>query len=113
MRIKFRNEVKSNTNTTIGIVATNAKLTKAECKRLAVAAHDGIARAIWPAHTPMDGDLIFSLATGHSNVAPNPSEWIDLSAHAASVSARAIARGVFDAETHENDLFPTYSERFP
>ena len=51
-------------NTTIGIVATDAALTKAQCHRLAVAAHDGIARAVVPAHTPFDGDLLFALATG-------------------------------------------------
>ena len=51
-------------NTTIAIVATDAALTKPQCQRLAVAAHDGIARAIVPAHTPGDGDLVFGLSTG-------------------------------------------------
>jgi len=52
------------TNTTIGVVATNAHLTKAQAKRLAMSAHDGLARAIRPAHTPLDGDTLFALATG-------------------------------------------------
>jgi len=51
-------------NTTIGIVATDANLTQAQCTRLAIAAHDGLARALMPAHTPLDGDLIFAAATG-------------------------------------------------
>ena len=53
-------------STTIAVVATDARLTKAEAKRLAVMAHDGFARALWPSHTPMDGDMIFALATGRA-----------------------------------------------
>ncbi len=55
-------------NTTIAIVATDATLTKAQCKRMAVAAHDGIARATVPAHTPHDGDLVFALSTADHEV---------------------------------------------
>lgn len=110
LKIKFRERAQASTNTTIGIVATDAKLTKAECKRLAIAAHDGIARAIWPAHTPMDGDLIFSIATGGTEIEPRADQWIDLSAHAASVTARAIARGVFEAEKQKGDLMPAFKE---
>jgi L-aminopeptidase/D-esterase-like protein len=51
-------------NTTLGIVATNAKLTKVQAQKIAQMAHDGYARAIYPVHTPADGDTIFSLATG-------------------------------------------------
>ena len=51
-------------NTTIGVVATNAKLTKAQATKVAQMAHDGFARAIAPVHTPFDGDTIFALATG-------------------------------------------------
>jgi L-aminopeptidase/D-esterase-like protein len=79
--------------TTIGLVATDAALTKSQCKRLAIMAHDGLARAILPAHAPMDGDTIFAAATGTRGRA-------DLTAlgHAAcQVMARAIARGVFEA----------------
>ncbi|MGI9352125.1 MAG: P1 family peptidase [Rhizobiaceae bacterium] len=110
IHIKFRENSSPGTNTTIGIIATDAQLSKSEAKRLAIAAHDGIARAIWPAHTPMDGDLVFSLATGRSGITPVQSEWMDLSAHASSVAARAISRGVYSAQSHENDMFPTYSE---
>ena len=52
------------TNTTIGVVATNAALTKAQAKRLAMSAHDGLARSIRPAHTTLDGDTLFAMATG-------------------------------------------------
>ncbi|MFI3211046.1 MAG: P1 family peptidase [Peptostreptococcaceae bacterium] len=51
-------------NTTIGIVATNAKLNKAECKKISQMAHNGYAKSIFPIHTPHDGDTIFTLATG-------------------------------------------------
>lgn len=51
-------------NTTIGVVATNAKLTKAECKKVAQMAHNGYAKSIFPIHTPHDGDTIFTMATG-------------------------------------------------
>jgi L-aminopeptidase/D-esterase-like protein len=51
-------------NTTIGVVATNARLTKAQANKVAQMAHDGLARAVVPSHTPADGDTMFSLATG-------------------------------------------------
>jgi L-aminopeptidase/D-esterase-like protein len=80
-------------NTTIAIIATDASLTKPEAKRLAVQAHDGFARALWPAHTDMDGDLIFALATGRVAL-PDPAARLELAAAAAEAMARAIARGV-------------------
>ena len=98
-------------NTTIAVIATDAMLTKAEAKRLAIAAHDGFARALWPAHTPLDGDLVFALSTGRSGRAPAPEDFIDLCAAAASTMARAIARGVFDATALAGDLLPTWSTR--
>ena len=85
-------------NTTIGVVATDAKLTKAQAKRLATVAHDGLAHAIWPAHTPMDGDLLFALSAGARD-APSLAGWIELGAAAAAVVARAIARGVWEARS--------------
>ena len=113
LNIKFRDEASSVSNTTIGIIATDALLTKAQAKRLAIAAHDGIARALYPAHTPLDGDLVFSVATGSSGIKPEGADWIDLSAHAANVTARAISNGIYSACKKENDLFPAYSEKFP
>ncbi len=84
-------------NTTIAVVATDAVLTKAEAKRLAVAAHDGLARAIWPAHTPLDGDLVFALSTGRRPLADPTGDLLDICAVAASTLARAVARGVYAA----------------
>ena len=77
-------------NTTIGIVATNATLTQAQCTRLATAAHDGYARALVPSHTPMDGDLIF--AASHGDIECD--DLIYLGHAAATCMARAIARGI-------------------
>ncbi|MEP7454956.1 P1 family peptidase [Phyllobacterium sp. SB3] len=95
-------------NTTIGVIATDFILTKAQAKRLAISAHDGFSRAIWPSHTVFDGDLIFALATGTSGRAPEIGEFIDLCASAASTMARAVARGVYSAIPAENDPYPVW-----
>ncbi len=95
-------------NTTIAIVATDAALTKPQCQRLAVAAHDGIARAIVPAHTPGDGDLVFGLSTGARTVG---AEAMAMIGHAASIClARAIARAIFLATPNPGDLLPCWSQ---
>lgn len=112
LRIKFRDNgtaLPPAANTTIGTIATDAVLTKAQAKRLAIAAHDGYSRAIWPAHTPFDGDLIFALATGASGIEPSVEDFIDLCAAAASTMARAVARGVYHAKPRENDLFSCWN----
>lgn len=96
-----------NTNTTIAIVATDKALTKAQCHRLSVAAHDGIARAIVPAHTPADGDLVFAVSTGTGAPATD-AELVEIG-HAAALSlSRAIARAVFEAVPAPGDLLPCY-----
>ena len=64
IRAKGGPQNRANQNTTIAVIATDAALTKAQCNRLAVMAQDGFARAIYPVHTPLDGDVIFSAATG-------------------------------------------------
>ncbi len=95
-------------NTTIAIVATDAALTKPQCQRLAVAAHDGIARAIVPAHTPGDGDLVFGLSTCARTVGP---EAMAMIGHAASIClARAIARAIYLASPRAGDLLPCWSQ---
>ncbi|WFU49657.1 P1 family peptidase [Sinorhizobium terangae] len=109
-RLKFREEQAAAANTTIAVIATDAVLSKAEAKRLAIAAHDGFSRALWPSHTPLDGDLIFALATGASGKAPLLEDFIDLGAAAASTMARAIARGVHDAVAADNDTKPSWSQ---
>jgi len=84
------------TSTTIALVATDAALTKPQAKRLAIMANDGLARAILPAHAPMDGDTVFAAATG---ARPLESDY-DLTeiGQAATIAlARAVARGVYEA----------------
>lgn len=83
-------------NTTIAVVATDAVLTKAEAKHLAVMAQDGLGRAIRPIHTPLDGDTVFAAATGKRALA-GPRDLALIGATAASVLARACARGVYEA----------------
>ena len=112
LRIKYRDMANPVANTTIAAIATDADLTKAQAKRLAIAAHDGFARAIWPVHTPLDGDIVFSLATGNSDVSPDMNDWIDLGAHAASVMSRAIARAIYEASPSSNDLYPTWKQKY-
>ena len=95
-------------NTTIGIIATDARLDKAQCQRLAVAAHDGFARALVPSHTPFDGDLIFALSTGGCDLDNPMTDAVALGHAAATVMARAIARGVWEADPAPGDLVPTF-----
>lgn len=97
-------------NTTIAIVATNAELTKPQCHRMAVAAHDGMARAIVPSHTPMDGDLVFALSTGAQPLT-DPQTELGLIGHAASLClARAIARAVYAATPQAGDILPCWQD---
>jgi L-aminopeptidase/D-esterase-like protein len=95
----------SGENTTIGVVATNATLTKAQVTKLAQMAHDGLARAIYPAHTPWDGDTIFTLATGEVE---GDADLIVLGAIAAEVVAEAILDAVRSATGLEG--LPSVSE---
>ena len=84
-----RGEPEPGSNTTIGVVATNANLTKAEATKVAQMAHDGFARAISPVHTPADGDTIFALATGTHD---GPASLMTIGALAAETMAEAIVR---------------------
>ncbi len=80
-------------NTTIGCIVTNAKLTKSQANKLASIAHNGYARAIRPVHTMADGDTIFVMSAGEVEVMPDA-----VGALATDVMARAINRGVLEAE---------------
>jgi L-aminopeptidase/D-esterase-like protein len=111
VRLKFRDRPSAGENTTIAVIATDAVMTKAAAKRLAISAHDGFARAIWPAHTPVDGDLVFALATGRSGRTLELDEAIDHHAAASATMARAIARAVYAATPAANDLFPVWADR--
>ena len=105
-------QLRAGTNTTIAIVATDAMLTQAQATRLAVAAHDGMARAIYPSHTPYDGDLVFAAATGEKPLADPAMDPLLLGHAAALCLARAIARGVHAATPAPGDPFPTWQQKF-
>lgn len=83
-------------NTTLGIIVTNARLTKAQATKVAQMAQDGLARAIVPAHTPFDGDTVFAAATGELNGEPDV---LKIGALAAEALARAIVAGIRAAES--------------
>jgi L-aminopeptidase/D-esterase-like protein len=85
------------TSTTIGLVVTDAALARPQAKRLAIMAHDGLARAVLPAHAPLDGDTIFAAATGERALREPFRELTELGHAATLVMARAIARGVYHA----------------
>jgi L-aminopeptidase/D-esterase-like protein len=84
-------------STTLGVVATDAALTKAEAQRLAVMAQTGLARALYPVHTPLDGDVVFAAATGRRPLADRLNGLAALGSAAANCLARAVARGVYAA----------------
>ncbi len=84
-------------STTLAVVATDAKLSKAQCKRLAVMAQTGMARAIYPVHSPLDGDIVFAAATGATPLADPVYSMSELGMVTANVLARAVARGVYEA----------------
>jgi len=90
-----RHRPPAGTNTTIGVVATNARLTQAQASKVAQMAHDGIARAVSPAHTPLDGDTVFALATGLHDDEP---DLLTIGALAADMMAEAILRAVRAAD---------------
>jgi len=97
--------------TTIAIVATDAALTQAQAQRLAVAAHDGMARAIVPSHTPFDGDLVFAAATGARELTDPVADPFHLGHAAACCLARAIARAVYLAAPEAGDTLPAWAAR--
>ena len=98
-------------NTIIGVVATDADLTRPEAHRLAVMAQDGFARAVRPSHTPFDGDVLFALATGDRMLGTEerPRLLARLGSFGADVVARSIARAVYAAESLGQ--FPSYRSR--
>lgn len=108
-----RTKGEARVSTTLVVVATDAVLTKAQAHRLAVMAQAGMAQAIYPVHTPLDGDIVFAAATG---LKPLPDPLLALTrlgAAAAQATARAIARGVYEATAlpYPNAL-PAWRDRF-
>ena len=100
-------------NTTLVVVATDATLTKAQTRRLAIMAQDGLARALRPVHTPLDGDIVFAAATGARTISDPIHGLSMLGALAADVVARAIARGVYEARALPfPGALPSWRDRF-
>ena len=108
-------------NTTIAVVATDAALSPAGCRRVAVAAHSGLSRTIRPCHTPLDGDTVFALATGAIEIPPDPLTpasmspetplITDVGSAAADCLARAVVVGVLAAESVAG--IPSYRDMLP
>ena len=99
--------------TTIALVATDAVLTKAQAKRLAVMAQDGLARAVYPVHTPLDGDTVFAASTGRVPLADPLLAFTALGTAAANCLARAVARGVYEATALPfPGALPAWRDRF-
>ena len=99
--------------TTVALVVTDAVLTKAEAKRLAIMADDGISRAIRPAHAPMDGDTVFAVATLEKPLGEPAYHLTEIGLAAADCLARAIARGVYEATALPfPGAMPAWRDRF-
>lgn len=101
--------------TTIGVIATDATLTKPQAERLAIAAHDGFARALRLTHALFDGDMLFAASTGRQVLPDSPAAHIELAGLAADCVARAITRGIFEA-TRPGPRYTgpqPYIEKFP
>jgi L-aminopeptidase/D-esterase-like protein len=99
-------------NTTLAIVATDAILTQAECKRLANMAQAGLARAIVPVFTAFDGDIVFAVSTNKIRLEATALALPHIGAAAARCLARAVARGVFTAQGALPDGTPAYRDVF-
>ena len=100
-------------NTTIAIVVTDAALTKAQLKRIAVMAHDGIGRALRPTHAMLDGDVVFAAATAGNSEAPTMRDLTEIGMVSADCLARAIARGVYEATALPySNAQPAWRDRF-
>jgi L-aminopeptidase/D-esterase-like protein len=91
-------QVPAGASTTLAVVATDVALTKAQAKRVAIMAQDGLARAIRPVHTPLDGDTVFAVSTGLRPISEPLVDIPRIGMLAADCVARAVARGVFEAK---------------
>ncbi|MET0721314.1 MAG: P1 family peptidase [Tardiphaga sp.] len=112
MRLKGGPAARAVENTTLAIVVTDAILSKAQAQRLAIMAQTGFARAIYPVHAPLDGDIVFAAATGEKPVDPLVG-LTELGMVAGNVIARAIARGVYEAKALPfPGAIPAWKDRF-
>jgi len=111
--LAFRTKGAANMSTTIVVVATDAALNKMQARRVAIMAQDGFARAIYPVHTPLDGDTVFVAATGARPLGDPVFALSRLGSVAANVVARAIARGVYEAKALPfTGALPAYRDKF-
>jgi L-aminopeptidase/D-esterase-like protein len=112
MRLKGATAANATENTTLAVVVTDAVLTKSQAKRLAMIAQTGFARAIYPVHAPLDGDVVFAVATGEKPV-DSTIGLAELGMVAANVVARSIARGVYAATALSfPGALPAWRDRF-
>jgi D-aminopeptidase len=112
MRLKGGGTANAGENTTLVIVITDAVLTKPQARRLAIIAQTGFARAIYPVHAPLDGDIVFAAATGAKRIDPLVG-LTELGMIAANTVARAIARGVYEAKALPfPNALPAWKDRF-
>jgi len=112
MRLKGATNASASENTTLAVVVTDAVLTKSQARRLAMIAQTGFARAIYPVHAPLDGDVVFAAATGEKPIDPLVG-LTELGMVAANVVARAIARGVYTAAALPfRGALPSWKDRF-
>jgi L-aminopeptidase/D-esterase-like protein len=111
--LAFRTKGGATTSTTLAVVVTDAALSRAQAKRLAVMAQTGLARAIYPVHTPLDGDIVFAATTGRRTLGDPLRGLSELGTVAANALARAVARGVFAAHALPfPDALPSWHDRF-
>jgi L-aminopeptidase/D-esterase-like protein len=112
MRLKGATAANATENTTLAVVVTDAVLTKSQAKRLAMIAQTGFARAIYPVHAPLDGDVVFAVATGEKPI-DSTIGLTELGMVAANVVARSIARGVYAATALSfPGALPAWRDRF-
>jgi L-aminopeptidase/D-esterase-like protein len=112
LRIKGGTDATGAENTTLAVVVTDAALSKPQARRLAMIAHTGLARAIYPVHAPLDGDALFAAATGEKPIDPLAG-LTELGMVAANVVARAVARGVYTATALPfPGALPAWKDRF-
>jgi D-aminopeptidase len=111
--LRIRTKAGQRESTTLVVVATDATLTKSQAKRLAVMAQTGLARAIYPVHAPLDGDVVFAAATGRKPLTDPLRGLSELGALAANAVARAVARGVYEAQALAfPGALPSWSNKF-
>ena len=110
LTLRLKSDTPSSTD--LAVVVTDAALTTTQLKRVAIMAQDGYALALRPAHAPMDNDVVFAAATGRESVVPNLRDLTEIGMLAAECVARAVARGVYEAEPLATlDEKPTWRQR--